>query len=496
MRAFRDEQDRQIQLMKGDNDVEAARLMCILSCSEDESRADDQPISAPSRFQPHPKRLTYQCGMTPPKGISKRNNERCTAGNHTLAPLIASMDLPRVKLTKFDGSSHDYLKFIRQFEFYVESRTADDGQKWLCLLHYCRGRVREATEECTKWAEDVDGVTRDERKPMFRDLRNFMDIRERISNSRCGTIADQTNKYRAAQTTQPKQPIKRQHSFVNAVFKTPESCPLCREPHPLTNCKKFAEFECSKRWDVAKGCKVCFRCLKAGHLTKACNTERKCGVNKCKARHLYLLHTTLDPPRSVQGTCNAANARQRSAALSFLPVRIKVPLGELAVYALLDHGSDTTLVSHDVFQKLGIPPHPSQLTIKTISGYCLSESCVENLEIGSLLDSTSVNIEKALVVPSIMPSVESHEALARLHAHLDDLPITDIPRKLCRTGLGWDTPIDQSCAKEWTNLVDFVTSLGKIRQPRRIFSMDVSYRGEAELHLFSDASETGYGVAA
>ncbi|OON15865.1 hypothetical protein X801_08327 [Opisthorchis viverrini] len=152
------------------------------------------------------------------------------AGSHTLAPLT-SMDLPRVKLAKFDGSSHDYLKFIRQFEFYVASRTTDDGQK------------------------------------------------AKISNSRFGTIADQTNKCRADRTTLSKQPIKRQRSLVNAVFKTPESSPLCREPHPLKDCVKFAEFGCSKRWDMAKGYKVCFRCLKAGHMTKACNTGRKCGVN-------------------------------------------------------------------------------------------------------------------------------------------------------------------------------------------------------------------------
>ncbi|OON21217.1 hypothetical protein X801_02893 [Opisthorchis viverrini] len=290
------------------------------------------------------------------------------AGNHTLAPSTSSMNLPRSELTKFDGSSHDYLKFIRQFEFHQ------------------------------KWAEYFDGVTKDERKLTFRGLRNFMDIRARISNSRFGTIADQTNKCRAAQATLPKQPIKRQHSSVYAVFKTTESCLLCSEPHPLTNGVKFAESECSER-------------LGAGHVTKACNTERKCGVNECKARHYYLLHTAPNPSRSVKGNCNASNARQVSTAFSLLLVRIKGPLGKLVVYALLDNGSDTTLVSHDVLRKLGIPPHPSQLTIKTISGICLSESCVENLEIGFPLDSTWANIEKAFVVPRIMPSLRSDDCL-------------------------------------------------------------------------------------
>ncbi|OON21216.1 hypothetical protein X801_02892 [Opisthorchis viverrini] len=37
MQPVRDEQDRQIQLMKADNDVKAARLMHPLSCCKDES---------------------------------------------------------------------------------------------------------------------------------------------------------------------------------------------------------------------------------------------------------------------------------------------------------------------------------------------------------------------------------------------------------------------------------------------------------------------------
>ncbi|OON15866.1 hypothetical protein X801_08328, partial [Opisthorchis viverrini] len=96
-----------------------------------------------------------------------------------------------------------------------------------------------------------------------------------------------------------------------------------------------------------------------------------------------------DPSRSGQGTCNAANARRGSTV-----------------------------------------------------GTCLSESCVENLEIGSLLDSTWVNIEKDFVVPSIMPSVnvESRVVLTRCYARLDDLPITDIPRKYVAILVGFDVP--------------------------------------------------------
>ncbi|OON21858.1 hypothetical protein X801_02246 [Opisthorchis viverrini] len=309
-----------------------------LSYREPKSDANNVPVAATSKSAEMPVWDDPTKGYLLGEHSAKRNSEWCMAGNHTLAP-VTSMDLPRVELTKFDGSSHDYLKFTRQFEFYVESRTTDDRQRLLCLLHYCRGRAREAVEECTvlpppeayrharqilsnlfgmshcaarslldglhdrfrafsaspvdllqltikrenceialkqkgyeaelnslstlerlvrclpislqeKWAEYFDGVTKDEREPTFRDLRNFMDIRARISN----------------------------------------------------NCVKFAEFECNERRDVAKGCKVCFRRLKAGQMTKACNIERKCGVNECK----HVTITCYTPSLTLRVRCRAS----------------------------------------------------------------------------------------------------------------------------------------------------------------------------------------------
>ncbi|OON15861.1 hypothetical protein X801_08332 [Opisthorchis viverrini] len=409
--------DRQIHLMKPDNDVEAARLMHTPYCYEDESRADNETISAPSRVEIY----AEECRRQHELRLSFRE-PKSDANNVPVATTSKSAYISAVELTKCDGISHDYMKFIRQFELCVECKTAVDRQRLLFLLLYCRGSAREAIEECTLLppTEDYRRARQVLSRLFCRSHRVSRSLLDELHES-FDTIADQTNKYRTAQTSQPKQPTERQHSLVSALFNTHESYPLCGEPHSLANCVKLAEFERSKRWDVAKGCEVCFLCLKAGHLAKACNTRRKCG-----------------------GTCNTANTRQRSTTLDMLPVRIKRPLGRLAAYALLDNDSDTTLVSHYVLQKLGIPPDPSQLTIKTTSGICLSEACVEDLDVGSLLGSTSVNIEKPLVLPSIMPSVnvESPEARASRYAHLDDSPVTDIPRKQFVIPLPWEVNIN------------------------------------------------------
>ncbi|VDO97291.1 unnamed protein product [Schistosoma margrebowiei] len=66
----------------------------------------------------------------------------------TLESLSVGLELPKVELSTFDGQPAKYWKFIRRFELYVVSKVKDDGQRLLYLLHYCKGKAREAIEEC------------------------------------------------------------------------------------------------------------------------------------------------------------------------------------------------------------------------------------------------------------------------------------------------------------------------------------------------------------
>ena len=48
----------------------------------------------------------------------------------------------------FDGNPENYWRFVRQFEFYIENRVADSGQRLLYLIHYCQGQARVAIQDC------------------------------------------------------------------------------------------------------------------------------------------------------------------------------------------------------------------------------------------------------------------------------------------------------------------------------------------------------------
>lgn len=55
---------------------------------------------------------------------------------------------PKIELNSFDCQPAKYWTFIRQFWLYLVFKVDDDGQLLLFMLHYCKGKAREALEEC------------------------------------------------------------------------------------------------------------------------------------------------------------------------------------------------------------------------------------------------------------------------------------------------------------------------------------------------------------
>ena len=68
-------------------------------------------------------------------------------------------------------------------------------------------------------------------------------------------------------------------------------CKVCSKPHGAWICPDFKQMDLQSRWDCAKQCKLCFRCLGDGHLGQYCNRTRVCGIDNCKELHYRLLHS-------------------------------------------------------------------------------------------------------------------------------------------------------------------------------------------------------------
>ncbi|KAA3676848.1 uncharacterized protein DEA37_0001153 [Paragonimus westermani] len=72
-----------------------------------------------------------------------------------LRPLVLGASLPKIEVDSFDGSPKNYFTFLRNFEGNVVDKLVDEGSKLSYLLHYCRGRAKEAIRHCALLPKEV-----------------------------------------------------------------------------------------------------------------------------------------------------------------------------------------------------------------------------------------------------------------------------------------------------------------------------------------------------
>lgn len=145
--------------------------------------------------------------------------------------------------------------------------------------------------------------------------------------------------------------------------------------------------------------KLCYGCLKSGHIASECRYRLVCDI--CKRKHPTCLHDSnfirrvkSDPSTdSSQGVLNGstnavtlsvAEERQTTNTSMILPVWISTkqnPDCERLVYALLDSQSDTTFVDQGVSNALQAQSSPVRLKLTTMLG---KDSVVQSERVSGL----------------------------------------------------------------------------------------------------------------
>ena len=127
---------------------------------------------------------------------------------------------------------------------------------------------------------------------------------------------------------------------------------------------------------------MCFRCLRRNHLARDCRTSRPCGVDGCQYKH----HESLHGAQAISNTRSqhqdgiqqestvrravAAAATDRTEAITLLqivPVRVHGEGGRFRdTYGLLDPGSETSLISVNLLNFLGLTGTERTLRIDNV----------------------------------------------------------------------------------------------------------------------------------
>jgi hypothetical protein len=147
-------------------------------------------------------------------------------------------------------------------------------------------------------------------------------------------------------------------------------CVICKVKHEIPACKKFLAMKGERRNSVVKTFKLCFHCLKGNHRVRECQNRvnQTCNVNGCARYHHPLLHdeNTYFYEDYDSETGSIADyeeetsdsyyvAKTGAISLQTVVVKINGKAGSVSTVALLDSGSNTTLISSHLAEKVQAP---------------------------------------------------------------------------------------------------------------------------------------------
>ena len=219
-----------------------------------------------------------------------------------------------------------------------------------------------------------------------------------------------------ATSRQQVQPIRRNQSYATT-WKTGSKCPKCsNEDHGLYACSSFKELDVDRRRNFVQGAKLCFNCMRSGHISKDCPSQKKCRT--CGKSHNTLLHvdkppltaftyhkevSTVEQNPQVTITTNNEQVLLQTAIVNVLDKQGM----SFKCRALLDSGSQINLITNSCRSRLGLNLERSNSQF-TVAGTAQMSSMGKStivLQVNDLLMKTSATVVQGkLTLP--LPAVK------------------------------------------------------------------------------------------
>ena len=187
-----------------------------------------------------------------------------------------------------------------------------------------------------------------------------------------------------------KGPKRTENNAADSEETGDETCPLgCKTKHHLAASPKFQFLTVNQKWEIVKQHWRCRKCLRAHH-TNDCKKPDGSTCDKCRKNHHRTLHnertgetnTSLNPRAApfqsqFQGPSTTSNGNVQGNAVyqksKLKPVTGLCPVQKVKVMnrngnfvevlAMLDSGSNTSLLSKTAARRLGLNGAPTHLTM-------------------------------------------------------------------------------------------------------------------------------------
>ncbi|KAG7518329.1 hypothetical protein JOB18_031312 [Solea senegalensis] len=234
-------------------------------------------------------------------------------------------------------------------------------------------------------------------------------------------------------------------------------CPFCDTvQHYLNQCSNFKLLSRERKTEWIKANRRCWRCGRE-HQAAKCNLKAKC--KQCERRHLDVLHevnisqnapASDKPSTTEESTCLVSSIsetlyidRPTSSSQVLLKLsRVILTSGTKAIetYAILDDGSERTILLCEAADRLGLQGEPEDLArqeVCTIHGATVSFSVAPAAHPGK-----SFQIHRAFTAKELGLARHTYpiEALQERYNHLKNLPLPDIREAQPLLLIGSDNP--------------------------------------------------------
>ncbi|XP_073334837.1 uncharacterized protein [Pagrus major] len=249
------------------------------------------------------------------------------------------------------------------------------------------------------------------------------------------------------------EPPSQLTSQVNKPAKPKKYCPFCDDvQHYFNQCTEFKKLTKEQKVTWIKTGKRCWRCGR-DHQAAQCYLKAKC--QQCNKTHLEVLHevnssSAMRPerpsPEPIQPVTYYLDPAWRSSCVLLKMVKVCLYNGKrrIETYAILDDGSERTILLHDAARELGLQGQTENLVLRTIRqdtrtvpgrSVSFSVSAVAHPQ-------KRFRIHKAFTATELGLSKHSHpvEALQKTYRHLRGLPLQSFNQEQPLLLIGSDYP--------------------------------------------------------
>ena len=211
------------------------------------------------------------------------------------------------------------------------------------------------------------------------------------------------------------------------------------------NCPQFKDKSIEERIDFATKEKLCKNCFSKGHTTKDCICKLKCRANSCGKKHNTLLHRQDQQQVPINSSIShkKTNLPKTTIFLQVLPVKVSNGSQTDEVNALLDTGSDTTIITSKLADELQIKGAKKDLNISSaIAEPVTVASRLVNFSLSSKHHPNHLEVKNAWVVDTLnLPRQKvAQNYIKKRWPHLKDVPLETSDKEISVL-IGADLPL-------------------------------------------------------